>query len=112
MNPEIKKIWAEALRSGKYKQGQNYLRRTINDEDRFCCLGVLANECLADHWGRKIARGHWYLSGDVHEQYEMIPLVYLNKFEITLDNAKCLAEMNDDKFMNFNQIADWIEKNL
>jgi hypothetical protein len=29
--------WLEALRSGKYKQGQGFLRDT---DDRYCCLGV------------------------------------------------------------------------
>lgn len=32
--------WVAALRSGKYKQGQRYLR-SCNDE--YCCLGVLAD---------------------------------------------------------------------
>lgn len=29
-------LWVEALLSGEYKQGQNYLRQN----DNFCCLGV------------------------------------------------------------------------
>lgn len=39
MNPEIKKQWVDALRSGDYKQGKNCLRF----ENRFCCLGVLCD---------------------------------------------------------------------
>jgi hypothetical protein len=35
LNAAAKK-WVKALRSGKYKQGKNYLRTG----DRFCCLGV------------------------------------------------------------------------
>lgn len=37
MNQEIKKLWVEALRSGRYQQTKKRLR----DEDGFCCLGVL-----------------------------------------------------------------------
>lgn len=37
MKPEIKKLWVDALRSGKYKQGTHRLR----DGNKFCCLGVL-----------------------------------------------------------------------
>lgn len=39
MKPEIKKEWAENLRSGDYKQGQSYL----HNDNRFCCLGVLCD---------------------------------------------------------------------
>lgn len=44
MNDEVKKMWLDALRSGKYKQGSEVLHR--NDptgEERFCCLGVLCD---------------------------------------------------------------------
>lgn len=41
MKPELKKRWVKALRSGKYKQGKNYLRRQTPEGDRYCCLGVL-----------------------------------------------------------------------
>ena len=42
MKKEVAKKWVKALRSGKYKQGQNYLKK-FNDkgEPRHCCLGVL-----------------------------------------------------------------------
>lgn len=46
MNAEVKKLWVEALRSGKYKQGKGSLRRVpsrSNDVDKFCCLGVLCD---------------------------------------------------------------------
>lgn len=38
MVPEIKEEFLVALRSGKYKQGQSYLR---DSEDCYCCLGIL-----------------------------------------------------------------------
>jgi hypothetical protein len=37
MTPEFKAQWLEALRSGKYKQGDSNLR---GFDDAFCCLGV------------------------------------------------------------------------
>lgn len=37
MKPEIKKLWIEALNSGKYQQGRTFLHKG----DKFCCLGVL-----------------------------------------------------------------------
>lgn len=42
MNKELKKKWVEALRSGKYQQGTNYLKqRGESGVIRHCCLGVL-----------------------------------------------------------------------
>jgi len=38
MNPEVKQLWLNALRSGKYTQGKSLLRPT---ESTYCCLGVL-----------------------------------------------------------------------
>lgn len=44
MNEQVKKMWLDALRSGRYKQGQNVLHayNSVGDE-RFCCLGVLCD---------------------------------------------------------------------
>lgn len=42
MKKEIAKRWIKALRSGKYKQGQNYLKQfNKKGEVKHCCLGVL-----------------------------------------------------------------------
>ena len=43
MKPEIAKIWTDALRSGKYEQGQHWLRSL---DDKFCCLGVLCEQAV------------------------------------------------------------------
>lgn len=37
MTPENKRIWVDALRSGKYQQTQDVLK----NKNGFCCLGVL-----------------------------------------------------------------------
>lgn len=50
MNPEIKALWLDALRNSDYQQANGRLR---DDEDRFCCLGVLCD--LAVHAGI----GYW-----------------------------------------------------
>jgi hypothetical protein len=41
---EVIKIWVEALRSGEFKQGANYLKQQAKGSETptFCCLGVLA----------------------------------------------------------------------
>ena len=37
MNPEIKKQWTDALRSGEFEQGKDQL----TNNGKYCCLGVL-----------------------------------------------------------------------
>ena len=39
MNPEVKAKWVEALESGEYVQGRRVLHN--EDDDTYCCLGVL-----------------------------------------------------------------------
>lgn len=39
MKTEIKEIWVEALQSGNYQQGIEFL----NKDGKFCCLGVLCD---------------------------------------------------------------------
>lgn len=44
MNPEVKTLWLEALRSGRYQQGRGRLRTVdMVGENRYCCLGVLCD---------------------------------------------------------------------
>lgn len=40
-NIEHIRLWVDALRSGKYKQGSGYLRQG----DKYCCLGVVCELC-------------------------------------------------------------------
>lgn len=43
MNPEIKALWLEALRSGEYEQGIGALHSYEDGKDYYCCLGVLCD---------------------------------------------------------------------
>ena len=45
MNQKIKERWVKALRSGKYKQGKGWLRKSSGPKKKseFCCLGVLCD---------------------------------------------------------------------
>jgi hypothetical protein len=54
MDKHIKQLWVEALRSGDYEQGQNWLRY----HEKFCCLGVLCDIYLSD------CSMEWKLSDD------------------------------------------------
>lgn len=70
MNPAIKKLWTDALRSDRFKdrQGKDVLHRrgAMPEDDRFCCLGVLC--VLAEEAGVVVktpAFSHAYLGSNV-----------------------------------------------
>jgi hypothetical protein len=46
MKREVAEQWVAALRSGKYKQGRNYL----NSNGSYCCLGVLCDISKQGDW--------------------------------------------------------------
>ncbi len=88
INPELKAQWVEALRSGKYTQGQLMLRTPDND---FCCLGVLcditnvpwyrAEIKVSDGMGSHMIRdGYVYgTKGSDSDSYQLIPANYAPK---------------------------------
>jgi len=100
MDPELKKEWIEALRSGEYEQGQLAL---CSQEDKFCCLGVLYD--LTDaYWlpprgrrsGWRTEHGSTGAFGNEIIGHEVVNI---------------LIGMNDDG-ETFEEIADYIEENL
>lgn len=106
MNEKIKKQWIEALRSGEYKQGKNYLR---NIENNFCCLGVLTDLYCKEK----------------NEEWELIEKTYY--FDVSkvflsekvegwsgLQNEYSIGTLMtmNDSGKTFKEIADYIEKKL
>lgn len=102
MKPEIKQKWVEALRSGKYAQGEGSLRH----QDKFCCLGVLCDVMGAD-WATRTLNGEEIERED--ESYLREPV--LEMAGLNHGTQKNLAHMNDSQ-CPFIQIADLIEKTL
>lgn len=101
MDPELKQKWVDALRSGKYKQGEGLLR---DKNDHYCCLGVLA-DVMGMEWC--YIRGRHSVEGSFTTELpsEILPLNFQGQ----------LIEMNDGMGVprrRFKTIAKWIEKNL
>lgn len=116
LNPQVKEKWLEALRSGRYVQGKNFLRC----ESGYCCLGVrndLAVQAGAISPPQDLG-GEWEYAGmtgmpsdtetawaygiQITDQSSMIDAMTADEF---------LAQLNDDG-ESFLRIADWIEENL
>ena len=114
MYKEIALQWADALESGKYKQGRGKLRRG----DKFCCLGVLCNlhaqahpEIAAAQKKPGIYMGEVLgLSKEV-AAWAGMDNSGLGEFAFELDNAPnagSLADLNDQDRFTFKQIAEVI----
>lgn len=126
MNPEIKKLWVEALRSGEYRQGKGCLRIKHHDGgDNYCCLGVLSDLAvkagvgkwgLVDGNGRRPhvgdGKSNDYLTDDVMRwaglTHSNPPVVY-NRIGHNTD--RFLSALNDNG-VPFTDIADMIERSL
>jgi hypothetical protein len=118
MKAEIKQQWLEALRSGKYMQGQGQL--VCMDEDSVtghCCLGVLA-DIAGLQPDRFACEGYLGEGGDNSTDLGLGPWENPGDAQFNSDDQathttvqRKLAGMNDQG-KTFAQIADWIEANI
>lgn len=97
LDPEVKKVWINALLSGEYRQGQNRLRIG----DRFCCLGVLCDLSMAKEW----------CGGSYGTDYTTAPQVVRDWADLDAQAQERLIWMNDHG-KSFAEIAAWIEEHL
>lgn len=106
MDKDIKKLWVDALRSGKYKQGKNLLKK----EDCFCCLGVLCE--ISD-------KAPWKQAGEgstifrYAEEMATLPENVANWANLDrASNAVDVLIYLNDSGTPFADIADYIEEGL
>lgn len=88
--------WLADLRSGKFVQGKISVLK--DDEDGYCCLGVLAErkveQCLA-RWGEKLGKGY---NLEVAEPYEHASTGWLPHRFLHVDTGAYLALLNDGQY--------------
>jgi hypothetical protein len=112
MNEEIKEAWKTELRSGKYPQGDGYLRQWNIDTQQweYCCLGVLCEMSGLGEWEEFITqagdrKAYSYLDSDQYLPNEVAQWAGIDSdYEEGTVQAQ-LAEMNDIN-KSFNQITD------
>lgn len=115
MHKDIALKWADALLSGDYSQGSNFLRGQNND---FCCLGVLCNLHAQSHpeIAEKEVDPSRYL-GALHylpEQVEFWADMKSNKGSSSIYiNGRSYSSLADanDRGVSFRDIANWIKNN-
>lgn len=114
MKHAIKKLWVEALESGKYKQGTGCLRKG----NSFCCLGVLCDLCRKEKglkWKRSSKWSNWYFfNEESFLPFEVQKWAGLDSsnpdVEFDGDTFR-LSNLNDDGH-DFKEIAKAIRENL
>jgi len=109
----LKRKWVAALRSGKYKQGSAALRAIREGQEEWCCLGVLA-QAAGCRWEKPGRFGNAYLLGKGGTNRVFLPQSVLARVGLPNSGPKgqgVLADLNDSG-KTFQQIANWIEKNL
>lgn len=120
MKEEIKKEWCSALRSGEYEQGIGTLRSV---DDKFCCLGVLTDLYHKDtgkgQWSNFSSKSKVFKSEDSLQNYGLIvsddikEWSGLDSFVVYFEGKEqSLVVLNDDLELDFNTIADVIEREL
>lgn len=119
MNPEIQKMWTDALRSGEYSQGERRLR-LVNDT--YCCIGV-----LADLYHKNTGNGSWkldntndafcFLDGNNKEDNVVGEKVWIPRTVAKWSGMDRedrmigdLIRMNDTYKNSFVEIADFIDE--
>jgi hypothetical protein len=112
MNPVVKRLWVNALRSGKFKQDAGYL----NTEEGYCCMGVLCEiSPFEKHWSDELNVYGW------GKDYAVLPKKIMKWAGLIINNPIIKEEgehlitasyANDALGKDFNTIADWIEQNL
>jgi hypothetical protein len=116
VNRRIKKLWTDALESGKYTQ---CTARLCNDtRDRHCCLGVLSELYQAEHPEDARAERHLKTKGGLHPNVmawaglvEADPEVVYDLDELD-EPGTTLSQLNDDRQLEFDEIAAVIREQL
>ena len=88
MNAELMADWIKALRSGEYKQGTEYLRRTVDGEDCFCATGVLCDVSWAGEWIEHDDGTYSYVAVDGEGE----PIGMASKFSVPYEVGDLLSE--------------------
>jgi hypothetical protein len=127
MDQQIKKLWVEELRSGKYKQGKERLKiEEENGEVYHCCLGVLCEIYQANAENKMSLTTITMKNGTIYHMFadsssylpklvcdwaglknDLSPLVFNEKS----NDREALAHLNDWGY-SFQEIAAMIEKSL
>ncbi len=112
MDKHVAERWVEALRSGQYQQGQDYLHPT---RESFCCLGV-----LCDLYRVEQGKGEWAMEAffpgpdNEHREDGVLPAPVMEWAGMQTSDGGYSGEMSlaaaNDEGAAFPELAALIEK--
>lgn len=111
MNPEVKTLWLDALRSGEYEQATGQLC----ENGKYCCLGVLTDLAVNNgivQWDVSVFEHDAALAEDVREWADLTWDDPRTDEPYGDRDDSSLATLNDLAGYTFSQIADVIERDL
>lgn len=130
MRKTVAKKWIKALRSGKYKQGQSFLKQyNEKNQPRHCCLGVLCelyNDEMKKNHKKMLSTKIRYKNSGIdcvtfNNKEGELPKIVMKWADISDSIGRCagrcaveycsLADMNDCG-KTFKTISNFIEKNV
>jgi hypothetical protein len=111
MNPKVKKMWVDALLSGKYQQTTGVLK----DYDGYCCLGVLCDlhrkVTKKKGWDDSCSITPAYLGEEASLPKQVMKWANIEDDAGAYGSKKYLAKDNDNG-KSFKEIAKIIQKNF
>ncbi len=119
MDPEAKRAWVEALRSGEYKQGCDVLALVSRDgRAAFCCMGVLCDVAgLPSDHNEDLGTLRYEFDGESCAAAlpgSFASAIGLQRYPVLTYNgqARTASQLNDDERLSFDEIADLIDAQL
>lgn len=108
---ENARLWVEALRSGKYKQGKGRLKFEGDDNVLYyCCLGVACEVYQRNVGDLKEDKDNYLFSFDLSQAY--LPQKVQEWLSLKTESGAYLSDSLtglNDKGVSFSEIADVIE---
>ena len=105
MNPEWKKKWVEALRSGQYKQCNARLKKMTSSSPAYCCLGVLQELVNPNSFELEIVK-------DTRSSQGAFLDVETSRITCLFASPQGALSVMNDSGRTFSEIADYIEREL
>lgn len=109
MKEDVKNLWVEALRSGKYQQAKHALRWPAIDTFNFCCLGVLCDLSGVGTW-----EDEGYRCGQEVRDIELPEAVMrfagISTDVVDVPRLRVTLMGENDRGKTFPEIADIIEQ--
>ena len=120
MDKILKEKWLVALRSGNYRPWKNcyFLRRIfVKGEDFWSAFGVLADISGRGYWSdtaKELGQRFKYWSHNLQggRDYQSANSHFAEVFGIPKLSFSLIEGMHHDHVKNFDEIANYIEKNL